>query len=129
MNGDPIVIQEAGWYRISVGYNTTKPVSLFGANAFQPASVEVVKVDSTDDEDEPPPVGKQPCLCGDDDPEGCMYLIAGYPYCRPCAEHHRGNECAVDDEGYALEWCGCRWVDLVGPESVGHSCDTLDEEP
>ena len=29
------------------------------------------------------------CLCGDDDPDGCMNYNAGYPWCPEHDEHHR----------------------------------------
>jgi hypothetical protein len=59
------------------------------------------------------------CLC--DEPD-CMFLAVGYPFCRPCGDHHRPPECAVDAEGYALVWCGCRWDDLE-PGGPGHACE------
>lgn len=44
------------------------------------------------------------CLCDDDDLDGCMYLTFGYPYCRPCEEHHRAPECPVDEYGRPDSW-------------------------
>lgn len=49
------------------------------------------------------------CLCGDTD---CLHLQVGYPFCRPCEEHHRGPECAIDDQGRALSPDGTPWEDL-----------------
>lgn len=67
------------------------------------------------------------CLCGDTDPEGCMYLAAGYPWCRPCGEHHRAPECAVDSGGRALASCGCAWDDVLNG-GLGHTCDYGDDQ-
>lgn len=47
-----------------------------------------------------------PCACGDSD---CDYLAAGYLWCRPCREHHRPPECAVDVQGRSLAPCGHPW--------------------
>lgn len=47
-----------------------------------------------------------PCVCGDPD---CDYLAVGYPWCRPCHEHHRPPECAVDEHGRSLAPCGHPW--------------------
>lgn len=47
------------------------------------------------------------------------YLDAGYIWCRPCREWQRSPECAIDEAGYALAWCGCRWADL---ETDEHRC-------
>lgn len=33
------------------------------------------------------------CLCGDDDPDGCLYLNCGYEYCPKCVDHHRPPIC------------------------------------
>ena len=49
------------------------------------------------------------CLCGD--PDECDYKVFGYPYCRPCAEHHRPPECPVDEQGRSLSPCGHPWDD------------------
>lgn len=46
------------------------------------------------------------CGCGDAD---CLHLAAGYPWCRPCGEHHRAPECAVDGDGVPLAPCGHPW--------------------
>lgn len=35
------------------------------------------------------------CLCGDPD---CMQFAFDYPWCRPCEDHHRSPECAIDVE-------------------------------
>lgn len=50
------------------------------------------------------------CYC----PDGaeCMNWQCDYPWCRSCGEHHRLPECAVDQEGYALNSDGERWVDV-----------------
>lgn len=53
-----------------------------------------------------------PCHCGDPDPAGCMNLNAGYPWCRPCGEHHRPPECAIDEQGRALASDGTPWEDM-----------------
>lgn len=37
------------------------------------------------------------------------YIDLGYVHCRPHGEWHRPPECAIDQEGHALMWCGCRW--------------------
>jgi len=57
----------------------------------------------------------QACLCGDDDPQGCIYLNSGYPYCRSCAEHHRPPECAINEQGQSLALCGCPWDAIEVP--------------
>ena len=50
------------------------------------------------------------CPCND--PE-CWFwsplLYPGYPYCRPCDDHHRAPECAVDMRGRALRSDGTPW--------------------
>lgn len=56
-----------------------------------------------------PPSG---CPCGDPDPAGCMNLNAGYPFCRPCGEHHRSPECAIDEQGRSLSSEGVPWEEL-----------------
>lgn len=51
------------------------------------------------------------CRCGD--PE-CWHWSAdyrGYPFCRPCGDHHRAPECAVDEHGRALRPDGTPWCD------------------
>ncbi|QLF84140.1 hypothetical protein KNV15_gp81 [Gordonia phage Jambalaya] len=48
------------------------------------------------------------CGCGEDD---CDYLAFGYPWCRPCREHHRPPECAVDEAGRSLDPYGKPWED------------------
>lgn len=65
--------------------------------------------------DERVPMGKgllvaipDPCLCGD---ASCAHFQAGYPFCRPCDEHHRGPECAIDADGNALASDGIPWKD------------------
>lgn len=61
--------------------------------------------------------GDTGCFCGDVD---CWHLAANYPWCRPCEEHHRPPECAVDEQGRALAWCGHPWHETeagcVSPE-------------
>lgn len=52
------------------------------------------------------------CLCGEAD---CLFLAVGYPLCRPCDEHHRPPECAINPEGRALMWCGHPWSDEPCP--------------
>lgn len=39
------------------------------------------------------------CRCEDGD--DCWYM-PGYPWCRPCKEHHRAPECDIDEQGRAL---------------------------
>lgn len=56
-----------------------------------------------------------------------MYLDFGYPWCRPCEEHHRPPECEVDSEGRALMSCGCRW-DVTENDPGAHTCATYSEE-
>lgn len=51
------------------------------------------------------------CGCGDPDPAGCMNANAGYDWCRPCGDHHRPPECAVDEQGRSLAPCGHPWED------------------
>lgn len=63
------------------------------------------------------------CACGSDDPAGCLFLNAGYPWCTVCEDHHRPPDCPVDGEGYALAPCGCRWRDV---DEGGHRCDETD---
>jgi hypothetical protein len=57
------------------------------------------------------PEAPQPerCHCGLPD---CLHFDMEYPWCRSCAEHHRAPECPLDQEGYSLATCGCRWDDL-----------------
>lgn len=59
------------------------------------------------------------CLCGDDDPAGCLHFALDYPWCRPCGEHHRPPECAINEQGQALCSCGCPWDELE-PGGRGH---------
>ena len=55
-------------------------------------------------------IGVDPrCGCGEDWGGACALFDSGYPYCRSCAEHHRGPECAVNEDGVSLQWCGCPW--------------------
>lgn len=63
------------------------------------------------------------CSCGDRDPDDglCLHEATGYILCRTCEEVHRPPECHVDAQGYALAWCGCRWVDLEGDGQ--HACE------
>lgn len=56
-----------------------------------------------------PDVDPDACQCGDAD---CMYIQVGYPFCRPCDEHHRPPECAIDEHGRALNWEGTPWEEL-----------------
>jgi hypothetical protein len=53
------------------------------------------------------------CDCA---PDSCWFVDLGYVWCRPCGEHHRPPECAIDERGSALAPCGCSW-------------DALDAEP
>lgn len=55
-----------------------------------------------------------PCGCGDDDPAGCMFVNAGYPWCQVCGDHHREPQCVVDSEGYALWPDGTRQDESEG---------------
>ena len=47
------------------------------------------------------------CACGE---ISCDYLAFSYPYCRSCGEHHRGQECPVDDQGRSLNPEGKPWT-------------------
>lgn len=47
-------------------------------------------------------------------------IEAGYIYCRPHEEWHRPPECAIDQQGEPLMWCGCRWVDVEADVFLGH---------
>jgi hypothetical protein len=38
------------------------------------------------------------------------YRDCGYDYCRPCREWHRPPECAIDEQGRALDWDGNPWT-------------------
>jgi hypothetical protein len=49
------------------------------------------------------------CLCGLKD---CDQFDLDYPWCRSCGEHHRPPECPIDQDGYSLAPCGCRWHDV-----------------
>lgn len=50
------------------------------------------------------------CPCGGDGfSDGCTYVSLGYPWCRPCGEHHRPPECDIDDQGRPLRSCGHPW--------------------
>jgi hypothetical protein len=51
---------------------------------------------------------EQRCMCGDDE---CMHYAFRYPFCRPCDEHHRPPECAIDSEGRSLDPSGRPWDD------------------
>lgn len=56
------------------------------------------------------------CPCGGDTfggGGGCAYVSMGYPWCRPCEDHHRPPECAIDELGRALMGCGCPWDQCV----------------
>ena len=47
--------------------------------------------------------------CGNE----CWHMDNGYFWCRPCGEHHRGSECAIDKDGRSLEpVSGIAWDDL-----------------
>lgn len=35
------------------------------------------------------------CRC----PDGADWHFPGWPWCRPCGEHHRGEECDIDEDG------------------------------
>jgi hypothetical protein len=54
---------------------------------------------------------RETCPCGDPD---CWHFPMGYPLCRPCDEHHRPPECAVDEHGQSLMPCGHPWTDDPG---------------
>ena len=43
------------------------------------------------------------------------YRDCGYEWCRPCAEWHRPPECAIDEQGRALDWDGIPWDDPKDP--------------
>lgn len=55
------------------------------------------------------------CACGDDT---CLHYQCGYPLCRPCDEHHRAPECAIDQHGRPLAPCGHPWDAHHGPGPV-----------
>lgn len=69
-----------------------------------------------------------PCPCGDADPAGCLHLNAGYPFCRPCGEHHRAPECPIDVHGQALAPCGCPWDLTDAPDHYDGGCPVLRQE-
>lgn len=48
-----------------------------------------------------------PCPCGD--PDWCLDVMLGQPWCRPCGEHHRPPECPVNEAGESLAPCGHTW--------------------
>lgn len=58
--------------------------------------------------DDSPPATDD-CLCGDLE---CLHAQCGYWFCRPCDEHHRPPECAIDEHGRALSADGTPWEDL-----------------
>lgn len=68
----------------------------------------------------PPLDMPNPCgdMCGDD----CWHAAFGYPWCRPCGEHHRPPECAIDDQGRSLMSCGCAWsvIEAAGFTEEAH---------
>jgi hypothetical protein len=67
------------------------------------------------------------CLCGERD---CDYFAMEYPWCRSCADHHRAPECPIDQDGYSISQCGCRWDDLdLGGPGHGPRCAWVDDEP
>lgn len=61
--------------------------------------------------------------CGDD----CWFL-PGYPWCRPCGEHHRPPECNVDQQGRSLSSCGCPW-EVIDPPPYQHLAGCVYAEP
>lgn len=50
-------------------------------------------------------------------------LLPGYPWCRPCREHHRPPECPIDELGRSLSGCGCPWEDIEYDDGIGHRAD------
>jgi hypothetical protein len=47
---------------------------------------------------------------GDEPPDWDATLAElGYVYCRPCREHHRGDECAINEHGQPLGPDGEPW--------------------
>jgi hypothetical protein len=59
------------------------------------------------------------CACGED---GCAHFDCGYPWCRPCKEHHRPPECAVNERGESLAPCGCTWAETEVPGYYDQPC-------
>lgn len=59
------------------------------------------------------------CACGEPD---CPNFACGYPWCRPCAEHHRPPECPVDETGEPLAPCGCTWAETQQPGYYDRPC-------
>lgn len=60
------------------------------------------------------PVTKQAVMCiecGRD----CWFIDSNYYWCRPCQEHHRPPECAINELGQPLAPCGHPWVDVMTP--------------
>ena len=53
--------------------------------------------------------GPEFCHCGDHECWHWSPSYYGYLFCRPCGEHHRPPECAIDEQGRALRWDGTRW--------------------
>ena len=44
-----------------------------------------------------------------DDPWTITHLAAGYVWCRPHEEWHRPPECAINEQGQAVDWEGKPW--------------------
>lgn len=65
--------------------------------------------DITPDSDE---LGPDVCYCGDPDCWHWGPSYRGYLFCRPCGEHHRPPECAIDEHGHALAPDGTPWKDM-----------------
>lgn len=55
------------------------------------------------------------CHCGDRECWHWSPNYYGYLHCRPCGEHHRPPECAVDEHGRALKSDGTPWDDESAP--------------
>jgi len=60
------------------------------------------------------------CNCADGGE--CWHFAAGYEWCRPCQEHHRPPECAINDRGEALAPCGCTWAETEEPGYYDQPC-------
>jgi hypothetical protein len=59
------------------------------------------------------------CRCGDIE---CEFTpMVGWTYCRPCGEHHRGQECAINSVGQALAPCGCPWSETQSANGCKHA--------
>jgi hypothetical protein len=67
--------------------------------------------------------GRARCLCGDDDPDGCVYLNCGYEYCPACNEHHRPPVCVPVIEGTVTDFAIVDGLDHAPVSLYGGNCD------